>query len=50
MESLKNWVWANKKILFWFGILFLVSFSSFSLGYFLGARLNHAPIIIETQK
>lgn len=49
MESLKNWAEANKKFLFWFGILLLVSFTSFSLGYFISARFNHAPIIIEEQ-
>jgi len=47
MDKFKNWYETNKKILIWFGVLFLVSFTSFTLGYFISERFNRAPIIIE---
>lgn len=37
----------NRKIFFWFGMLFLISLTSFSLGYFISLKFNRTPIVIE---
>ena len=47
MEFLKNWIVFYKKEILFVAMIFLVSSTSFALGYLANREFNHAPIIIE---
>jgi len=46
-EKISNWYRFYKKQILFILIIFLVSSTSFALGYLANREFNHAPIVIE---